>query len=86
MPSAGKCGDESPNGGLYLLSILMLLHRIFWPLVHRPIYALQRFGIFQHRKTIASIGSTIALASLKSLGLTGPLADLLDTITKKLFD
>jgi hypothetical protein len=38
------------------LILLMLLHRIFWPLLNRPIYALAGLGIVRRRKLFGAIG------------------------------
>jgi len=45
------------------LSIAVLLHKAFWPVLERPIYALQRFGVIQRRKTVAGLGVLLILAS-----------------------
>ncbi len=39
-----------------LVALIMILHRIAWPLVERLVYALARFGIFRHRKALATVG------------------------------
>jgi hypothetical protein len=39
-----------------LLSISMLLHRLGWPLIERPIYLLQRNGIVKRHKLTAACG------------------------------
>lgn len=46
---------------LICLSSAILLHKAFWPALERPIYALQRFGIIQRRKTVAGFGVLIIL-------------------------
>lgn len=39
-----------------LLLALMLLHRIFWPILERPIYACARFGIIKEKKLLWTLG------------------------------
>ncbi len=39
-----------------LLAIAALVHRLFWSLLERPIYALQRFGIARRSKLMGNLG------------------------------
>ncbi|MDP2714531.1 hypothetical protein [Rheinheimera sp.] len=57
------------------LCIVLLTHRLVWPLIERPIYALQRLGIFKYRKSIALSGA--ALIGWGMLGDVSVLADWL---------
>jgi hypothetical protein len=61
-----------------LLAFIMLVHRLFWPALHRPIYALQRFSVFQHRKVCGILGCTILATSLRGLGANHVLLDILN--------
>jgi hypothetical protein len=45
-----------------LLSISMLLHRLGWPLIERPIYLLQRNGIVKRHKLTATCGLMLITA------------------------
>ena len=33
-----------------------LSHRVFWPIIERPVYALQRLGIARRGKLMGSVG------------------------------
>jgi hypothetical protein len=44
-----------------VVAFVMLIHRVAWPLIERSVYAIARYGIFRHRKTLALVG--IALLS-----------------------
>jgi hypothetical protein len=47
-------------GALYLsLGVGLLAHRIAWPVLQRPLYSLQRFGVFTHRKLMATAALSI---------------------------
>jgi hypothetical protein len=67
------------------LAIVMLGHRIFWPALHRPIYALHRFGLFRHRKIVGFVGSMIIIASLKSIGVSQTVIAFLTSVSGKVF-
>ncbi len=45
-----------------MLALLLLLHRLVWPTVERPIYAIQRFGLIKNKKFLWGVG--IALVFL----------------------
>ena len=53
---------------LFILIGLMLLHRLFWPTLLRPLYLAQRSGLFAHRKVLIFIGSGLLLAALSPTG------------------
>ena len=38
------------------LAMVMLIHKMLWPLLERPVYALQRFGVARRSKLLATIG------------------------------
>jgi hypothetical protein len=41
----------------FLVAIAMLLHRVVWPLLERPVYALYRYRVFsEHKKLVFSSG------------------------------
>jgi len=58
-----------------VLAILMLVHRICWPLLERPIFALQGLGIARRKKVFAASG--IALIGV-SLGHTPEVLKVID--------
>jgi len=50
----------------FLLVLILLGHRVFWPLLSRPLYALQDLGITRRRKFFGAIGlGLLALAGFK---------------------
>lgn len=42
---------------------LLAVHRMFWPLLRRPLYAAQRYKLFANRQLLASAGTLLLLAS-----------------------
>jgi len=44
------------------LMLLMLLHRLAWPLVERPIYACARYGVLRRKKLLWAVGVALILA------------------------
>jgi hypothetical protein len=38
------------------LAVLLLLHRLFWPAIHRPLYAIYRFAPIKEKKWLFRIG------------------------------
>ena len=40
----------------FILSIFLILHKLFWPLILRPIYALQRNGVLKYKKGLIALG------------------------------
>jgi hypothetical protein len=45
----------------FLLAFTILLHRLFWPLLQRPLYGFQRFGIIKKKKLLWSVGIFLLL-------------------------
>jgi|ERR1700674_3786557 len=46
----------------FALACLLLVHRIFWPLVQRPLYAVYRFApIKEEKKWLVRVGTTLLL-------------------------
>jgi len=45
------------------LSVTVVLHRALWPVLQRPIYALQRLGIAKRSKLLGSVGVVLVVAS-----------------------
>lgn len=44
-----------------LLLVAALIHRLMWPVLARPIYALQRFGVIRHPKLLAALSAICLL-------------------------
>lgn len=42
-----------------LLMILMLTHRLLWPLMERPLYAFKRFGVIRQKKVLWAFAVTL---------------------------
>jgi hypothetical protein len=42
-----------------LLALLVLAHRLFWPMINRPLYALQSLGIARRQKLVTSAGISL---------------------------
>lgn len=53
------------------LAVLMLVHRLCWPMVNRPIYALARHGIFRNRKLLIAIGISLWILAISPVGRWG---------------
>jgi hypothetical protein len=55
----------------FLFALLMLLHRIAWPVMERPVYALYRYKVFvEQKKTVLFVGlALLGFATNKSLKL-----------------
>jgi hypothetical protein len=47
------------------MAITLILHRLLWPILNRPLYAIQRFRLFEQRKVLFGAGATL-------LGLASP--------------
>jgi hypothetical protein len=60
------------------LALLLLLHRLFWPAVQRPLYAIYRFAPIKQKKWLVSIG--IALLTLPSHATLGALKAILEKL------
>jgi hypothetical protein len=40
----------------FFLALLLLLHRLFWPAIQRPLYAIYRFAPVKQKKWLFRIG------------------------------
>jgi polyferredoxin len=58
-----------------VLAFIMLLHRVFWPFLARPIYALQRLGIARRNKLMITLG--LALLGFAIGGIPAWLKDVI---------
>ncbi len=61
-----------------LLAFILLAHRLFWPLIERPVYALQRLGIARRSKFLGSLG--IILIGIGLGFVPGWLKDIVDKL------
>jgi hypothetical protein len=64
-----------------IMACAMLIHRMFWPLLARPIYALAELGIRGHRRLLGTVGmALVGIAAGKPLVF---LAKLIEVIYKQ---
>lgn len=52
---------------IFVMAMLLLCHRLLWPMVERPLDKLNRIGITKHPKIIATIGTLLILIALGKL-------------------
>jgi hypothetical protein len=45
-----------------ILMLLILLHRLIWPVVERPLYAFARYGVIKNKKLLWTLGGALILA------------------------
>ncbi len=45
----------------FVLALAVLLHRMLWPLLQRPLYALQRYGVIRNKKLLWGLGISLLL-------------------------
>jgi hypothetical protein len=64
-----------------LLALLMIIHRMAWPALARPVFALADMGIVQHRKLTACLG--LALLGVSAGKLPEVVKQLLDLFTTR---
>lgn len=60
-----------------MLALLLLLHRLVWPTVKRPIYAMERFGLIKRKKLLWTAGIVLVLP-------THPIFQLLTSLLDRL--
>jgi uncharacterized membrane protein len=51
-----------------LLMAILVLHRLLWELIQRPIVAAHRFGLFNRRAVLASVGLLLLSAAVPGIG------------------
>jgi hypothetical protein len=61
-----------------LLAAVMLAHRVTWPLLVRPTYALQRLGIAKRKKLCGSLSGGLLFLSIGKFELLVKIIDLLN--------
>jgi hypothetical protein len=60
--------DVAVSAVAFVIGLFLLAHRLAWPLIERPIYALQRFGsIEKHRKTFVRTGLILILVPVPTV-------------------
>jgi len=47
---------------------MFLLHRLAWPAIERPVYAIARHGVFQYRKSVFALGLLITSTAAPRFG------------------
>jgi hypothetical protein len=60
-----------------MLALLLLLHRLVWPTVERPIYAMERFGFIKRKKLLWTAGIVLVLPTYTIFQLLTSLLDRL---------
>ena len=60
------------------LAIIMLLHRIFWELLERPVYALQKLGLARRSKLLGTIGTILITAAVGGLPWLEKIVEMLN--------
>lgn len=61
-----------------ILPVSLLVQRLFWPLINRPVYAMHRFALFQQRKVLFGAGTILmAVGSHTLFDLLGSVGHLL---------
>ena len=45
-----------------ILMLLMLLHRLIWPIIERPLYACARYGVIRNKKLLWTPGGALIFA------------------------
>jgi hypothetical protein len=74
-----------PSIALLGLSLVLIIHRLFWPALSRPIYALARFGILKQKKIMVAVGLMLCFLSISPLGSWGSaIADIWEIIREYL--
>ena len=61
-----------------ILSVSVVSHHLAWPVIERPLYAMQRFRIFEQRKALFLAGATL-------LGIASPVIFDLIEAARRLF-
>ena len=60
-----------------MLALLLLLHRLVWPTVERPTYAMERFGFIKRKKLLWTAGIVLVLPTYTIFQLLTSLLDRL---------
>jgi hypothetical protein len=47
--------------GMFIVMLVALLHRVFWPFLSRPLYAMARYGLIRNQKLLLTV-SLVLLA------------------------
>jgi len=58
-----NCVDVAVAGIFVIVALLMLAHKLLWPMLENPLYALQRTGIIGRRRLLVTVGFTLVTLS-----------------------
>jgi hypothetical protein len=59
------------------LALLMLWHRLFWPIINRPLYSLQAVGIARRQKLFYTVGVALLFGGVTPSHLVTKILDRL---------
>lgn len=54
-------GDFIACSVFFIVMLTVLLHRLMWPILERPIYALHRYGVIRNKKLLWGVGSALLI-------------------------
>jgi predicted RNA-binding Zn-ribbon protein involved in translation (DUF1610 family) len=54
-------GDFVACSIFFIVMLAVLAHRLMWPILERPIYALHRYGVIRNKKLLWSVGSALLI-------------------------
>jgi hypothetical protein len=75
--SSSNLVDALGASAFIIFGLLMLLHRVFWPLFARPVYALADLGVIGHRKLLGTVGlALLGYATGKPMEILTKLVEL----------
>jgi hypothetical protein len=52
-----------------LLMLFVLVHRLIWPVLERPLYACARYGVIKNKKLLWALGGTLILVPSHSVSI-----------------
>jgi hypothetical protein len=52
-------GDIVACSVFFVVMVFVLVHRLLWPTLERPVYALQRYGVIRRKALLSSIGAAL---------------------------
>ena len=68
------------SASIFVLAVLLVIHRLSWPLVDRAAYALQRVHAFRRKKTMALAGFVLLASGISSFGWSPSFAERLSEL------
>lgn len=60
--------DVLAGSAALIIALLLLLHRLLWPAIERPLYAMQRFNVIKNKKVLISCGATLLALPTETIG------------------